>query len=69
LSDTVPVTFRYALGQRVRWALEPDGRWRVIARLYEQSLLRSGVRYQLRAMDETQDVVVYEDDLAPVEDE
>jgi hypothetical protein len=68
MSDTVPVTFRYALGQRVRWALEPEVRWRVMARLYEQSQLRSGVRYQLRAMDETQDAVAYEDDLASLED-
>jgi hypothetical protein len=68
MPEDVTVTFLFALGQRVRWAMDPDERWRVIARMYEQSTLRTGVRYQLRAMNDTQDVVVYEDDLSPLED-
>jgi hypothetical protein len=69
MPETVSVTFLYALGQRVRWALEPDGRWRVIARRYEQSRFRTGVQYQLRALNDTQDCIAYEDDLAPLEED
>lgn len=68
MAELVPITFLSTLGQRVRWALEPDGRWRVMARLDEQSRLRSGVRYQLRAMNDTQDVSASEPDLTPAKD-
>jgi hypothetical protein len=69
MPDLVSITFLYAIGQRVRWRGEPLGRWRVIARLYEQSRFRADVRYQLRAMNDTHDVVVYEDDLSPLEED
>jgi hypothetical protein len=68
MGDNICVTFRYALGQRVHWRGEPRGRWRVIARLYEESRLRRDVRYQVRNLSDTDEVVVYEEDLAPLED-
>jgi hypothetical protein len=69
MPDLVSITFLYALGQRVHWRGEPLGRWRVIARLYEESRLRRDVRYQLRQMNDTEDVVVYEQDLEPLEED
>jgi hypothetical protein len=69
VAETVAITFLYALGERVRWAGDPLGRWRVIARSYEESVVSRAVRYQLRRMSDTEDATAFEPDLAPLEDD
>jgi len=68
VADRVPITFLFTLGQRVRWDGDPQGRWRVIARAYEESSLSRCVRYQLRRLNDTEDTLAYEVDVAPLED-
>jgi len=69
MPDTIPVTFLFALGSRVRWAGDPAGRWRVIARSYEESLVSRYVRYQVRRLSDTEDAMAFEGDLEALEDE
>ena len=65
MAETVPVTFRYELGQRVRWAEQPEGRWRVIERHYREGTFSTYIRYRLRRVNDTEDAMAYEPDLDP----
>ena len=69
MSETVQVTFQYAIGQWVRWAEQPGVRWRVIERVYREGYASPFVRYRLHAAGDTQDAMAYEPDLASGEGE
>ena len=66
MPDTVRIDFLFPLGTLVRWAEEPDVRWRVIERFYREGVVSRYVRYRLQAG--TQDRMAYEIDLEPWED-
>jgi hypothetical protein len=68
MSDTVHVTFQYAVGHQVRWAEEPAGPWRITERYYREGALRGYVGYRLLAATETDETQAFEEDLAPWED-
>lgn len=67
MADTVPVTFQYALGQRVRWT-ESVRPWRVIERFYREGYASPIIRYRLQSANETVQEMAYEPDLMPWED-
>jgi hypothetical protein len=69
MADLVPITFLFALGQRVRWRGEPDARWRVIERSYREDVVRQDVRYLLQSLNDRERRAVYEPDLSPEEEE
>ena len=69
MSDTVPVTFQFALGQTVRWAEHPTA-WTIVARHYHEGSGTRCIDYGLAlttALRWGQAVTVVEANLAPWE--
>jgi hypothetical protein len=67
MSETVAVTFLYALGQQVRWAERPAHVWRVLERHYREGTVSRYIRYRLMAVGDPEDAMAYEPDLLPLE--
>ena len=68
MSETVHVTFQYAIGQQVRWT-ESVRRWRVIERFYREGYASPVVRYRIQSANDTEQTMAYEPDLTPWEDD
>jgi hypothetical protein len=76
VADLVPITFLYALGERVRWVERPGAAWWVIERFYRERVDRRIVRYRLTPyidpqgtdMPSLEEAMAYEPDLSPLED-
>ena len=51
MSDTVQMAFRYAVGQRVCWAAQPDTIWRICSRHWHDNGQETEVTYGLLPED------------------
>lgn len=73
MSDTIRVTFQFALGQQVRWADDPAGRvWHIVERHFREGRASCSVEYALLLHPESPHGMrvgtAYEPDLAAWED-
>jgi len=68
MTDTISVTFQYALGQRVSWVKETRERWRILERWYLEGQGHQTRRYLLITARDTWTAMAEESELSPLED-
>ena len=68
MSDTVRVTFQFALGQWVSWTKETRERWRVLERWYLEGQASQPRRYLIINARDTWTALAEESDLSPREE-
>jgi len=69
MSTRLRITFRYDIGQRVRWAGRPGKIYRITSQCYEtQAVLGPIHRYRL-AGEERRPILAYEPDVSALEED